>query len=85
MQYACDNKIKGSYDYDFYEKLVKSIGRSKEYNYLQFYVCLTTFADLGLIEVTEGNTSIIKITDVKKPLNSSAFYNRLNLVKITRK
>ena len=85
MEYACDNKIKGCFDYDFYEKLVKSLGKLKEYNYLQFYVCLTTFADLGIIEVAEGNTAITKITNIKKPLNSSAFYNRLNLVKITKR
>ncbi|MBQ8431197.1 MAG: hypothetical protein IJX26_04605 [Clostridia bacterium] len=84
MQYACDNKIKGNSEYDFYEKLVKSIGRQKEYNYLQFYVCLTTFADLGIIEVAENGCCIEKITKIKKPLNASGFYNRLNLVKITK-
>lgn len=84
MEYACDNKVKGSYDYDFYDKLVKQVGKAKEFNYLQFYVCLNTFAELGLIEVAENGTSITKITNVKKPLNASAFYNRLNLVKITK-
>ena len=84
MEYACDNKIKGSYAYDFYQKLIKQLGRAKEYNYLQFYVCLTTFAELGIIELSEDETSILKITNIKKPLNASAFYNRLNLVKLTK-
>lgn len=84
LEYAKDNKIKGSYEYDFYIKLVKAVEKAKEYNYLQFYVCLTTFVDLGLIEMAEDNSSVLKINNVKKPLNASAFYNRLNLVKITR-
>jgi hypothetical protein len=84
MEYACENKIKGSYAYDFYQKLIKQLGRAKEYNYLQFYVCLTTFTELGIIELSEDETSILKITNIKKPLNASAFYNRLNLVKLTK-
>jgi len=84
LQYAYDNKIVGDYDYDFYQKLMRSIGRGKEYNYLQFFVCLQTFKDLGIIETNQMDKSISKITSVKKPLNASAFYNRLNLVKITK-
>lgn len=84
LQFACDNKIKGDFPYDFYEKVVAKIGKPKEYNYLQFYVCLTTFVDLGIIEIDEDATQVLKITQVKKPLNASAFYNRLNLIKITK-
>ena len=42
-----------------------------------------TFVDLKIVEVDEKFTQITKITSVKKPLNASAFYNRLNLIKIT--
>lgn len=84
LQFACDNKIKGDYPYEFYEKIMKMIGQKKEYNYLQFYICLTTFADLGIIELDADGTQVLKITKVKKPLNASAFYNRLNLIKVTK-
>lgn len=84
LQFACDNKIKGDYPYELFEKIMKQIGKSKEYNYLQFFVCLNTFVDLGIIEVNEDFTQILKITQVKKPLNASAFYNRLNLIKVTK-
>ena len=84
MQYACDNKISGDYDYDFYLKLMRAIPKAKEYNYLQFFVCFETFKDLGIIEAGEGDKSVLKITNIKKPLNASAFFNRLNLVKITK-
>ena len=83
IQFAFDNKIKGDYQYDFYEKLIRLVGGKKDYNYLQFYVCLMTFVDLKIVEVDEKFTQITKITSVKKPLNASAFYNRLNLIKIT--
>ena len=83
IEYACENKIKGDYSYDFYSKLTKTVNK-KEYNYLQFYVCMTTFADLGIIEIADNYASVTKITKVKKPLNASAFYNRLNLIKITK-
>ena len=84
MQYACENNISGDYDYEFYQKLVRATSRNKEFNYLQFFVCLQTFKDLGIIETSQGDKSITKITNIKKPLNASAFYNRLSLVKITK-
>ena len=51
IQFAFDNKIKGDYQYDFYEKLIRLVGGKKDYNYLQFYVCLMTFVDLKIVEV----------------------------------
>lgn len=84
IQFAHENKIKGDYPYNLYEKIIKLIGGKKDYNYLQFYVCLTTFVDLNIIEVDKDFSEITKITSTKKPLNASAFYNRLNLIKLTK-
>ncbi len=52
------------------------------YAYLQFYVCLQVFKELGIVETNDNDSEIICITDKKNPLNASAFYNRLSTMKI---
>ena len=52
-------------------------------NFLQFFVCLQVFKELGIVVTNDKDTEILKITDVKSPLNASAFYNRMkHIVKL---
>ncbi len=81
MQFAYENKITGYYCYHMFKNILNKL-KEKNYSYLQFYVCLQVFIELGIIIVNENESEITKITDVKQPLNSSAFYNRLSTMKI---
>ena len=45
-------------------------------------MCLQVFKELGIIITDENDSEIIEITNVKNPLNASAFYNRLSTLKI---
>lgn len=79
IQYAYENKITGYYCHNMFQNIVQQ-QKGEKYNYLQFYVCLLVFKELGIVLTNENDSEIISITDKKSPLNSSAFYNRLNTV-----
>ncbi|MBE7076742.1 MAG: single-stranded-DNA-specific exonuclease RecJ [Clostridiales bacterium] len=81
MQFAFENKITGYYCYNLYENILSKI-KQDNYSYLQFNVCLQVFKELGIIVTNETDSEILKITNVKNPLNSSAFYNRLSTLKV---
>lgn len=83
MQFAYENKIKGYYCYHLFTNILKKIKTKDNYSYLQFYVCMQVFKELGIIITNDTDSEIITITDKKNPLNSSAFYNRLNTMKIS--
>lgn len=83
MQFAFENKISGYYCYNFFTNAMRKI--KEKYSYLQFYVCLQVFKELGIVITDENNSSIIEITNVKKPLNASNLYNKLNTIKIGKK
>ena len=82
IQFAYENKISGYYCHNLFTNI---LGKMKErnYSYLQFFICLQTFKELGIIITNETDGEILKITDVKNPLNASAFYNRLSTMKLS--
>lgn len=81
MQFAFENKITGYFCYNFYKNILQKIKDKSKTSYLQFFVCLQVFKELGIIQTNETDTEIIKINNEKNPLNSSAFYNRLSTLK----
>ncbi len=83
IQFAKENGIKGYYTYNLYKNILAKIKDKTNYNYLQFYVCLNVFKELGIIITNEDDSEIVKITNIKNPLNASAFYNRLNTLKVS--
>lgn len=85
MQFACENKISGYYSYNLFKNILSKIKDKSKYSYLQFICCLLTFKELGIIEVNENNTEILKINNKKNQLNASAFYNKLNALKVQNK
>jgi len=82
MQFASENKITGYYCYNLFQNIIAKIKEKEKYSYLQFFVCLQVFKELGIIETSDNDTGIVKINNVKNPLNSSAFYNRLCTMQI---
>ncbi len=82
IQFAYENKIKGYYCYNMFKNILGKIKEKITYSYLQFFVCLQVFKELGIVITNENDSEIQKITDVKSPLNASAFYNRLNTMKV---
>lgn len=84
MQFAVDNKIKGYYCYNLFNNILLKLKEKTTYSYLQFFVCLQVFKELGIVITNSDDTEIIEITDKKNPLNSSGFYNRLNTIKIQK-
>ena len=83
IQFACENKITGYYCYHFYKNILTKIKSKEGYNYLQFFVCLQVFKELGFIITNENDSQILQLTDVKTPLNSSSTYNRLSTIKLS--
>lgn len=81
MQFAFDNKIKGYYCYNFFKNILQKLKEKATYSYLQFFICLHVFKELGIIRTDDQDSEIIEITNEKNPLNASAFYNRLNTMK----
>ena len=75
IQFAHENKITGYYCYNLFTNIISKIKDKANYSYLQFFVCLQVFKELGIVITNEMDTEIEKITDVKNPLNASAFYN----------
>lgn len=84
LQFACENKITGYYCHNFYKNIINKTKQKADYNYLQFYVCLEVFKELGLIVTNEDNTQVEAILNKKNPLNASSFYNRLNSMKTAK-
>ncbi len=85
IQFAYENKINGYYTYNLFKNILFKLKEKVNYSYLQFFVCLQVFKELGIVETNNSDTEIIKITNVKNPLNASAFYNRLNTMKTSKK
>ena len=85
IQFAYENKISGYYTYNLFKNILFKIKEKTNYSYLQFFVCLQVFKELGIVVTNEEDTEITQITSVKNPLNASAFYNRLNTMKTTKK
>lgn len=84
MQFAFENKITGYYSYNMFKNVLQKIKDKFEYSYLQFFICLQVFKELGIVQTNENDSEIIQITDVKNPLNASSFYNKLNTIKISK-
>ena len=82
IQFAFENKISGYYPYNLFMNILSKIKDKTKYSYLQFYVCLLVFKELRIVITNENDTEIIEITNVKNPLNSSSFYNKLATMKI---
>lgn len=85
IQFAHENKITGYYCYNFFKNILFKIKDKANYSYLQFFVCLQVFKELGIVLTNDTDTEVIKITNVKNSLNASAFYNRLNTLKTGNK
>ena len=81
IQFACENNITGYYTHHLFNNILKKI-KDNNYSYIQFFICLQIFKELGIIVTDEQDSQILEITDVKSPLNASATYNRLNLLKV---
>ena len=84
IQFANENRIQGYYTYNLFQNIISKIKDKGTYSYLQFFVCLQVFKELGIVITDENDNEIVKITNVKSPLNSSAFYNRLNTMKLKK-
>jgi len=84
IQFACENKITGYYTYNLFKNILFKIKEKANYSYLQFFVCLQVFKELGIVLTNDNETEILKITNEKNPLNSSAFYNRLSTLKANK-
>ena len=82
IQYAFDNKITGYYCYNLFKNILAKLKEKTNYSYLQFFVCLQVFKELGIVVTNETETEITQITNVKNPLNASSFYNRLSTMKV---
>lgn len=85
IQFAHENKITGYYCYNLFKNVLAKIKEKANYSYLQFFVCLQVFKELGIVVCNDNDTEIIDVTNVKNPLNSSNFYNRLNTIKSNSK
>lgn len=85
IQFAYENKITGYYTFDLFKNILTKIKEKSSYNYLQFFVCLQVFKELGIVVSNENDTEIVQITNVKNPLNASSFYNRLTTMKTNQK
>jgi len=81
IQFACENKISGYYCYNLFKNILQKIKDKTTYSYLQFFICLQVFKELKIIETDENDSEIIKINNIKNPLNASQFYNKLTVLK----
>ena len=81
IQFAYENNIKGYYCYNLFKNILLKLKEKSNYSYLQFFVCLHVFKELGIVRTDEHDSEILEITKEKNPLNASAFYNRLNTMK----
>lgn len=81
IQFAKENNLTGYYTYHLFRNILAKIKDKANYSYLQFFVCLHVFKELGIVRTNKDDSEIIEITDVKNPLNASSFYNRLSTMK----
>lgn len=84
IQYAYDNKVSGYNTYNLFKNIITRIKDKGKYSYLEFFICIQTFKELHIIETNDNDSEILNITNEKHPLNSSAFYNRLNTMKLSK-
>lgn len=84
IQFACENKITGYYCYDMFKKILSKMKVKDNYSYLQFFICLQVFKELGIVATNETDSAIEQINNKKNPLNASSFYNRLTTLKINK-
>ena len=84
IQFACENKITGYYCYNLFKNILQKTKDKTEYSYLQFFICLQVFKELGIIETDENDNEITKINNIKNPLNASQFYNKLSVLKLNK-
>ena len=84
IQFAFENKITGYYCYNFFKNILLKIKEKAQYSYLQFFVCLQVFKELGIVVTNDNDTEILTVTNIKNPLNASSFYNRLNTLKTNK-
>ena len=82
IQFASENKITGYYTYNLYMNILNKLKDKSNYSYLQFYVCLLVFKELGIVITNDDDTQILSITNKKNPLNASSFYNKLSTMKV---
>ena len=68
-----------------FKNILFKLKEKTTYSYLQFFVCLQVFKELGIVVANENDTEILEITNVKNPLNASAFYNRINTLLTSNK
>ena len=83
IQFANENKVTGYYCYNMFKNILQKIKDKTEYSYLQFFICLQVFKELGIVE-TDNDCEVTKISNVKNPLNASPFYNKLNTLKLSK-
>lgn len=81
IEFAIEMSVTGYYCHNLYKNIISKVKNKNDYNYLQFYVCLQVFKELGIVVTNETDSEILKITDMKNPLNASQFYNRLTALK----
>lgn len=81
LKFAYENEISAFSTYQFYLKVANACKR--KLSYIQFMICMTTFKQLDII-TTENDCKITNISMDKKSLNSSNFYNKLNLIKLNK-
>ncbi len=84
LQFAFENKISGYYCHHFFKNILNKTKQKSDYNYLQFYICLEVFKELGLIVTNANNSAIESISNKRNPLNASSFYNRLVSIKTSK-
>lgn len=84
IQFACENKISGYYCYNMFTNILSKLKDKQRYSYLQFFICLQVFKELGFVITNSNDSEILRISDKKSPLNASAFYNRLSTMKLSK-
>lgn len=84
IQFAHENKITGYYCHNMFTNILAKIKDKTSYSYLQFFVCLQVFKELGIVVTNENDTEIQQITNVKNPLNASSFYNKLATMQVKK-
>lgn len=78
------NKLTAQDTYSLFMLASKHLKEKQTYNYLQFMVCLYVFAELNILRLSEQLCSIEIISKQKTALTNSAFYNTLQLIKISK-
>lgn len=82
IEFISQNNMSDYNIYNLFLNATKLVNPKFKYNFLQFSVCLSVFAELELI-IYDKNSIKLNTTTKKSTLNASAFYNRLNVLKIS--